>query len=93
MTWKLITVHLTWDTEKCLLLVLSGYRKSKSFSLGQMRLSAMYGVGIKQVFLKRGFTVHAQIYTSVGYGGTYLLLQATQLSRAYRRLPFVWIYF
>ena len=49
----------------------------------------MYGVGIKQVFLKRGFTVHAQIYTSIGYGGTYLLLQATQLSRAYRRLPFV----
>lgn len=89
MICKLITVHLTWDTEKCLLLLLSGYRKSKSFSLGRMRLSVMYGVGIKQVFLKRCFTVHAQIYTSVGYGGTYLLLQATQLSIAYRRLPFV----
>ena len=60
-----------------------------SLSSGQTRLSVIYCVGVKQVFLKRGFTVHAQIYTSVGYGGTYLLLQLTQLSIAYRRLPFV----
>ena len=61
-----------------------------SLSSGQTRLSVIYCVGVKQVFLKRGFTVHAQIYTSIGYGSTYKLLsQVTQLSRAYCRLSFV----